>query len=310
MQALVNILVGVDLSYGETISSAVCQAVHSAVCLAAETSACVTFVPILAKSRTEGDANEILSSLAGHARGIGVRAAICPDRLATAADVIHFVRQNHHDLLLVGAPHDRGLVSALFGSEITRLIHRCPCPVWLAVPGVEPRPRGLMIASDLTPFSHNALLLGLRLARALNLRAHLLHVVDYPLDHHWTTGERDSLSRQYHQNVRQSAEDVLREQLMQVDGWQDLNVELHVIGRSGVPEIEIHQFIRDHQIDLAIMGDSSRRGLVAALFGNTTDWVLPELRCSLLVVKASDLPGGLDSAAPTSHGVCHGPTST
>jgi len=193
-------------------------------------------------------------------------------------------------------------VSALFGNEITRLIHTCPCPVWLAVPGVEARPRSILIASDLTPMSANALRLGLRLARTLNVRAHLLHVVDYPLDHHWTTGDREPESIQYHREVREAAAQALREQLALIPDSDAPRVELHVIGRSGVPEFEIVQYIREHRIDLAVMGDSARRGLLAGLFGNTTDWVLPELSCSLLVVKPSDLPAspaaGSVAAAP------------
>ncbi len=289
MHAFTNILVGVDLSHGERAAAAVCQAIRSAVWLAAESSASVTFVSILARSAPQSAA-DALGSLARHAEKTGVRAIVEPHSQGTAADIIRLVQRNHHDLVMVGAPDDKGLVSALFGNEITRLIHTCSCPVWLAVPGVEFRPRNVLIASDLTPISDNALRLGLRLARTLDVRAHLLHVVDYPLDHHWTTGDGEPESIQYHWEVREAAAQALREQLALIPESDGPRVELHVIGRSGVPEFEIVQFIREHRIDLAVMGDSPRHGLLVTLFGNTTDWVLPELPCSLLVVKPSDLP--------------------
>jgi nucleotide-binding universal stress UspA family protein len=286
MQVFQNILVGVEVAGSKQLAPPVHQAVHAAVSLAVEMSAAVTFVSMLDGSATDAERDEALASLVRYAANSGARASALSERSADAEKMIRLVGRDHYDLVMVGAPDMTGLASTLFGNTTTRLIRECPRPVWLALPGVEPRPRSLLVATDLTGVSNAAVSLGIRLARALHIRAYFLHVVDYPLDHLWSTGDSDPLTKAYHREVRGEAGKTLYEQFQHARGTAVVDAELHVVGRTGVPELEILHFIREHPIDLVVVSEKPQSRLAAAVVGNTTEWLLPELPCSLLTVKA------------------------
>jgi nucleotide-binding universal stress UspA family protein len=285
MDLFQNILVGVEFSGSNQLAPAVHQAVHSAVSLASEMSAAVTFVSMRGGFVPEDEMEQVLAALVRYAQESGARASALPERNADAETMADLAQRHQHDLVMIGAPHMTGWAATLFGNTATRLIRDCPIPVWLALPGVEPRPRNLLIATDLTAVSDIAVSLGVRLAQSLNIRAYFLHVVDYPLDHHWSTGDRDPLTNAYHREVRGAAGKTLYEQFQRFRGTSGIDAELHVVGRTGVPELEILHFIQEHPIDLVVLGEPPQNRLAAAVIGNTTEWLLPELPCSLLSVK-------------------------
>jgi universal stress protein E len=54
---------------------------------------------------------------------------------------------------------------------------------------------------------------------------------------------------------------------------------------KGEPEQAIPDYLRDHAIDLVVLGTVSRQGLAGMVTGNTAERVLHELRGSVLAVK-------------------------
>jgi universal stress protein E len=283
-----NILVGVPPFQGRHSLSAQ-QAVHSALWLAGQTSTPVTFFSVLpsADAATASATSKVLSALVKQAEERGIQQA----RSGTAeggpaGEIIRQVHRGGHDLVMLGAPGTTGLAYALFSSTATRLLNTCPCPVWLAVPAANPRLGNVLVASDLTAGSENALRVGVGLAQAVHASAHVLHVVDYPLDHHWSTGEADALTKEYHHQIRAAAEAALAEQLHRIgspSGAKD--VHIHIVGRTGIADLEILHFIRAHQIDLLVTGITLGGSLDVSLLGHTAERLLPEIPCAVLVVK-------------------------
>ena len=141
----------------------------------------------------------------------------------------------------------------------------------------RPRLRNLVVATDLTPTSENALRVGVCMGQGSKVEIHVLHVVDYPLDHHWSTGENDALTRSYHQRVQAAAEKTLNEQLSRV-GCRNgaAGAHVHVIGRTEISDLEIVHFIHQHEIDLLVLGMSVREGPELFLFRDMAERLLPE----------------------------------
>ncbi len=297
MHVFRNVLVSVDLTRGHDFHPSASgnpgkEAVHTAFWLARKSSAHLTFFSVLPGdgSVPAGPAREILSNLAGQAEASGLQAQIEVVEGTPWEAIIRQVENGKHDIVLVGAPAARGLAYALFGSTTTKLVHKCPCPVWIAEPSQHPVPQNVLIASDLTPGSARALRIGTCMARDLGLRAHVLHVVDYPLEYHWSTGEPDPLTTEYHRQVRSDAIKELRKELQRTGCLcSALDVQIHVLGWTGIPDFDILHFIKLHQIDLLVAGATNRGGIGERLLGNTVERMLPEVPCPVVVVQ----PGGL-----------------
>jgi universal stress protein E len=114
-------------------------------------------------------------------------------------------------------------------------------------------------------------------------------VVDYPLDHLWSNTFSDEWTAAYHRQVRAEAADAIRDQLERAGTpAPDTSVQVHLVEGAGIPDEAILEFIQDWGIDLVVMGTVARSGVWGALLGNAAEWLLPELRCSVLAVKPPD----------------------
>jgi nucleotide-binding universal stress UspA family protein len=291
MHACHDILVAIDLSADAETASAAPEpparpAVQTARFLARQTAATLTFFSVLDDAAATDRALAVLADLAKRAQQDGLQAQAKVAVGNGPAEILRQVERHGHDLAVFGAPSMKGLKYALLGSTATKVLRQSPCPVWLALPRARAEPRNLLIASDLTPTSVNALRLGTRLALDLGVRAHVLHVVDYPLDHHWSTGDRDAQTAEYHRQFRAEALAALRQQL---EGAADPEAvgtaQLHVVGRTGVTDREVLAFLQAHEIDLLVVGQTARVGIGEMLLGNTAERLLPQVSCPLLVVR-------------------------
>ncbi len=308
MQPFRNILVGVDLAQYDPTSlqpSPVARAVvQQALWLAAKMNARLTYfaalnlttesLPYLEESdrqhltqSAQQAANKILSDLVRQAEAHGIAAA---SELALGGSWLELIRQvlrDKHDLLLVGTRDRKGLGRMLFGSTAIKLVRRCPCPVWVAKPEGIPTPLNILVASDLSPAAEDALCLAANLAQVTPAKIHLLHVVDFPLDHIWSTGLPDVKEEIYRHDLRHKAELALQAQVDHA-GACGLSpaVQVHLIDdMGGLPDEGILNYIQAQKIDLLVMGTIGRSGIPGVMIGNTAERLLPDLTCSLLAVK-------------------------
>ena len=61
-------------------------------------------------------------------------------------EIIKQVLRHGHDLVIAGAEGGSVVKSVFFGSTVTHLIRKCPCPVWIVKPG-QTVPYGRMLAA-------------------------------------------------------------------------------------------------------------------------------------------------------------------
>jgi universal stress protein E len=313
MTSFRNILVGVDLSRCECLDSGSLgpvadSALNQARWLALRSKGRITYCAALNKQRfpwrliepiryakllrsVQESAGRVLQELVedDRTRGIDSRTVLAHGK--GWVELLQQVQRDQHDLLIVGGRHPTGLRRALFGSTSRHLLRQCPCPVWVAQSGAAAPPQRILVATDLGPASENALHFGVALARlAEGSGLHILHVVDYPLDHLWSTGLSDDWTDAYRRMVRSEATAVIRSHLERAGATGQDQPQIHFIDEAGVPDEAILQFIHDHAIDLLILGTVGRSGLSGILIGNTADRLLPEVWCSVLAVKPPDLP--------------------
>jgi universal stress protein E len=308
MSDLKKILAGVDLleSRQGNLSRPVDEAVKQAILLAQRLSCEITYLaavelptggeihpPEITTERIvsgiESSARAALGKLVESTAERGVRAT---SKFVGGQGWVELTKEaigGGHGLVVVGTRDVGALRRALFGSTAMKLLHFCPGAVWVAKPEPHPTPLNLLVASDLSEVSENALRLALQIARAAGAKLHLLHVVEYPYARLWQAGLMDVREEERsRQKARGTAEKRLSEQLARSGRTAGANVEIHVAEGMYRADDAVLKYIEDHQIDLLVMGTTARRGLAGVFLGNTAERLLSSLGCSLLAVKPAD----------------------
>lgn len=305
MESFQRILAAIDFSQGAPgtearLNAAGAEAIPTSFWIASKAGGRLTFFTVLdiphdgpfsAEDRSrilrEADraARQTLEELVRRARQQGIEAE---SRLAQGKASVEIVRQvlrNQHDLVIAGAAERDVRWQFLLGSAIMKVVHHCPCPVWVAKPQAEKRPRNILIASDLGEASEEVLRVGLSAASLVEGKVRLLHVVEDPLARIRGVGLVEERSLRYVDAARLHAERVLAEQLARFGEPAAREAEVHVVKGSRLADAAILEFVDQHQIDLLVMGTISRSGPRAVLVGNTAERLLPYVKCSLLAVK-------------------------
>jgi universal stress protein E len=327
MPLFTNILVGVDLARCKPLdvsglSPIALEPIHWAVQLAKASSARLLFFSASSLSEetlsllAEADRNrlretvfqgggKVLQDLVQQAKEQGVEAQ---SKLVPGKGWLEIIRQvlrDRHDLVVVGTRDLTSLRRMIFGNTSMKLLRRCPCPVLVTKPltfasgvlgaglhrgpGAHVPALNILIATDLKPSSEDALRLGIALARRMNGRVHVLHVVEYKLDEVCNIGLPDATQEEFRRKVRSQAQEALHAQLEKTD-YKALGarIDIHLAGDVGLPDVAIQHFIHVHDIHLLVMGTIGRGGIRGIMIGNTAERLLPEAHCSVLAVKPPD----------------------
>lgn len=307
VSAFRNVLVGVDLTRsnpdGPALDAVAEEVVKAALWLAEAGGSPLTFLSVLParaggpeQGGRQADTPEqvILSGLVRRAgeKGIESRAALAYGQ--GWAEIVRQVQDGGHDLLVIGTHGPHGFRRLLLGSTAVKLLHECPCPVWVCKPG-HAVPREVVIASDLSPHSEEAVRLGLLLARLGGARARLVYAADYPLDRHWVDSPGSATTRRYHGAVQADAGQALHEQARRNGHDGRDSVSFHVVDGDGTPDHAILKFVGEHRPDLLVLGTVARHGLWGLLVGNASERLLPEVPCSLLAARPRGRHDGADS---------------
>lgn len=144
----------------------------------------------------------------------------------------------------------------------------------------------ILVATDFSEAAQVALHYGVELARRLDARLHLLHVVDDLAAHPYTTiagpPELGPLQMEIEQDARASLEALLPEPDRSASRAQ---LEIVV---SASPGTAILGYARDRQIDLIIVGTHGRTGLARVLLGSVARHVSGIANCPVLTVRAHE----------------------
>lgn len=299
MKRFKNILVGVDLSsvdrlVGDGVGPTTQSAIDRALELATQNSARVTLAYALdvserarfllehAEEESQGlraQAQAALTKLEQPFRNAGVEidqhVSIGPSWL----ELIYQVLRGNHDLVIIGARNASAIERFFLGTTGIKLLRKCPCPVWVVKDHEQHKIDSVLVANDLSPLSNQAMELGSSLADTHNAKLHVLHVLEQP-------GEDATLAtvvatKSDQDDFRAVAEQEVQAQLSRVAPASPPEVQIV----EGVADAALSHYLRQHEIDLVVMGTISRTGIPGLMIGNTAERLLPYLECSILAIK-------------------------
>ncbi len=219
------------------------------------------------------------------AQGIDVSTAVLDGRTSVA--MIREVLRNDHDLVIKEAKGQHSRSGGFFGTTATRLLRKCPCPVLILKPDRPCRADRVLAAVTAMPDDDvHAKLNG----QVLELAAQAVtsgspDVVsawsaygESILKNHMSEDEFDELEQRTEQHATRRLNALLKALEIQVG---DANVHL-LHGDAG--ELVPH-CVREHDVDLLVMGTVARSGIAGMLTGNIAEQILDRVECSVLAIK-------------------------
>jgi universal stress protein E len=222
-----------------------------------------------------------------HARTRGVKVTTEVREGIPHVELIRAAVAQQADVLVVSdEPLRRGKRGA-FGTVTMKLLRKCPVPVWAARTATHDRVRRVMAAVDVEDthsLNEQVLRLAQQFARARDARLFVIHA--------WTLwGEH--LLKGYGGVSPASLEKLLADrhletltavqQLVAAQVPAERQPEVLVV--KGDAREAIPAAVREHQIDLLVMGTVARAGVSGFVIGNTAEKILNDLDCSVLTAK-------------------------
>jgi nucleotide-binding universal stress UspA family protein len=231
------------------------------------------------------EGQKALEGVADRARDQGVSATLEYSDERPVFALTRRVLKGDVDLLVIGKRNEPGEDGRRLGSIATKLLRKCPGPVWVVppIPGVDPGP--ILAATALDAVGADALRVGAWLARQREVALHVVHAYQMPFELiHEAARVPQAEHRQHLEQLRDKARGAVQAQLEGVE--PPPTVELHVGCTS--PERGILAAIELVRPSLLVMGTVSKGGIAGLLIGHTAERLLPRLDCSILTVKPDD----------------------
>jgi nucleotide-binding universal stress UspA family protein len=138
----------------------------------------------------------------------------------------------------------------------------------------------ILVPSDFSECSEEALRYGLELARRFDAQVHLLHVVQDPVTQPWAA---EGFSVPLFEVVEEwQKQAVLRLQAAVPDADR---ARVTVVSVVATPYAEILDYARAHHADLIVMGTHGRGGVSHMLLGSIAERIVRRAPCPVLTVR-------------------------
>jgi universal stress protein E len=208
-------------------------------------------------------------------------------------DCIEVIRQavkGKHDLVAKAATNSSRVEGLLFGTLDMALLRKCPVPVLILKGRKKIRHRRVLAAVQLVhdapereQLDRQVVELAASVARASEGQLDLLHAWFLHFEKvlrsdavNQEFGTVDTMLQELRANAKASLATIAAD-------YADLDPALHLI--KGRPQEVIPRFVRNHRIQLVVMGTVGRTGIAGLFIGNTAEKILQNLSCSVLAIK-------------------------
>lgn len=207
-------------------------------------------------------------------------------------EIINQVQEAGHDLVIKTARGKKLQKSLIFGTTALHLLRKCPCPVWILDPN-RVRHSGVLAAVDPDTTheqGHSMNQTIMELATSLSIREEMeLHVV-----HAWSVPHEDmvkhspflriskSQAEQYGRDIEERHRESFDALINQFRARAP-HMKTHFL--KGLAEIVVPEVVKEHNIEVVVMGTLARTGIQGLLIGNTAEGVLNQVDCSVLAIK-------------------------
>ena len=222
-----------------------------------------------------------LDAVRAEYRAAGVEAELELSEESAWRGILRCVLRDSIDWVVAGKRNEEERGGHKIGSVAMKLLRKCPCPVWVAKPGVATSPRRVLAASDLTPVGVRVVSLAAFVASCFDAELHVVHSFQLPFDVQW---EGEEAVAEFERRERRERRQRLEEQVNESKFPGDVHYYVGVTSPSRAV-LECDERIDP---DLVVMGTVSRGGIAGFLVGNTAERLLGRLDCSLLTVKPDD----------------------
>lgn len=185
------------------------------------------------------------------------------------------------DMIVVGAKSGKGFhPRERLGVTAERVVRRSPSPVWVVNPKRDTfPPRTILCAVDNSETSERALGWAVQLARLVDARIIVLHVVARPELNRFFSW---SFPKEVERTARRNGQETIDVMLGKFD-LDGLNVSSWIL--YGMPDQQILNFLEDEPVELLTIGTLGRGPIGQMLLGGTAERVIRSAPCSLLAVK-------------------------
>jgi nucleotide-binding universal stress UspA family protein len=137
----------------------------------------------------------------------------------------------------------------------------------------------ILVPSDFSECSDEALRYGLELARRFDARLHVLHVVQDPVTQPWAEGFAVPLFEAV-EEWREQAEQRLRALVPDADAGR-----VTIVSIVATPYAAILDYAASRDVDLIVMGTHGRGGVSHLLLGSIAERVVRRAPCPVLTVR-------------------------
>ena len=203
-------------------------------------------------------------------------------------ELIRAVLSDGHDLLIKSKLPS--VKDGALDSTDLQLLRKCPCPVWIIKPN-QRKPFGkILIAVDPDPSDSGRLSLhadlikiGISLADRENGKVEVVHTWELEGESMFRS-PRFNMSEDEIQKMSSEVESIHRKWIDDLlEPYQDNKPK--VVMEKGGSATTLVKLIEKKKPDIVVMGTVARTGLPGLLIGNTAEFVLGQITCSILTLK-------------------------
>lgn len=208
-------------------------------------------------------------------------------------DFIEIIRQVHkgrHDLVAKVAAEGSRIEGMLFGTLDMNLLRKCDVPVLVLKGRRKVKHNRVLAAVDLVrnvpereQLDRQVVELAAAVARGTEGQLDILHAWYLPFE---KLLRSDELDRDF-KTVDTMLQELRSKEKLQLEAlagdFADLAPARHLV--KGKPQEVIPRFVRNHRVQLVVMGTVGRTGVAGFFIGNTAEKILQNLDCSVLALK-------------------------
>lgn len=208
----------------------------------------------------------------------GLRSSVIVEEGPVEDVVLDSVRRERGDLVVTGIARSGPLGQVFVGSSVTALARKSPVPVLVVKKKVLDTDERVVVATDMSDSSKNALTTAL----------HWFSMKKLVLFHGFNPPYRGMVDDKagYDDQFQRTAIDDARAFLNSVAA-PDAATKFEIIARRGDPVRGLEVLTNEADTDLVIAGTQGRTGLMHALVGSVATRILERVPCDILVVPRS-----------------------
>jgi nucleotide-binding universal stress UspA family protein len=140
----------------------------------------------------------------------------------------------------------------------------------------------ILVPTDFSNASEAALAYGKAMAETFKAALHVLHVIEDPFVHGWTSEGYVAALPSFRAEMEKSAREHLDSMLTEEERKQ---LQAELVTKLGSPFVEIVRYAKNESIDLIVMGTHGRGPVAHMLLGSVAEKVVRKAPCPVLTVR-------------------------